>query len=362
MLRATGNPCMSPQDLPETMRAVGFHEHGDIDQLELLSVPVPEVGPDEVVVAVEAASLNHQDIFAVRELEHYVPEYPFWGGGDIAGEVAAVGANVEEWVVGDRVVADPTITCGECQYCVAGEQSMCENYRVFGEHRQGGFAEYAAVPAENLLCVPEAVPMETAAAAPMVTGTAWRALLTRGDLEPYEDVLIVGASGGVGHMAVQIAREVANAEAVYATTSTEQKAAFLRDLGADHVIDYTTESFDERIWDLTDGSGVKLVYNNVGGETWVPSMRSLGNGGRMVTSGATAGPNPPTEIRLVFVRQLQILGSTAHSGTDFRRAMPRVFDGTVEPVIDEVYPLEDFAAAFRRMADRDVFGKLVLTP
>ena len=353
---------MPTDSVPETMRAVGFHEHGDIDQLELLSVPVPTVGPDEVLIAVAAASLNHQDVFAVRELAHYIPEYPFWGGGDIAGAVVAVGADVEGWRTGDRVVADPTLTCGTCRFCRRGEQSMCEHYRVFGEHRQGGFAEYAAVPAENLLRVPPDVSMETAAAAPMVTGTAWRALLTRGDLEPYEDVLIVGASGGVGHMAVQVANAVANAETVYATTSTEEKADFLRDLGADHVIDYTTESFDERVWDLTDGQGVDLVYNNVGGETWVKAMRSLRNGGRLVTSGATAGPNPPTEIRLVFVRQLQILGSTAHSGIDFRRAMPRIFDGTVEPEIDAVYPLEDFASAFQRMVDRDVFGKLVLTP
>ncbi|MDX1745408.1 MAG: zinc-binding dehydrogenase [Halobacteriales archaeon] len=353
---------MTGPDLPETMQAVGFHEHGDIDQLELLEVPVPTIEPDEVLVAVHAASLNHQDIFAVRELEHYIPSYPFWGGGDIAGEVVAIGERVADWTVGDRVVADPTITCGECKYCVRGEQSMCENYRVFGEHRHGGFAEYAAVPAENLLGVPDEVSMERAAAAPMVTGTAWRALLTRGSLEPYEDVLIVGASGGVGHLAVQIAASVANAETVYATTSSEEKADFLRDLGADHVIDYTSESFEERVRDLTDGNGVDLVYNNVGGDTWVKSMRSLANGGRLVTSGATAGPNPPTEIRLVFVRQLQILGSTAHSGIDFRRAMSHVFDGTVAPVVDATYPLEDFRDAFERMVGRDVFGKLVITP
>ena len=353
---------MASHRVPDTMRAVGFHEHGDIDQLELLDVPVPEPGPQEVLVAVRAASLNHQDLFAVRELDQYVPEYPFWGGGDIAGEVVGVGEAVEDWAVGDRVVADPTITCGKCRFCLRGEQSMCENYQVFGEHRKGGFAEYAAVPAGNLLRVPDDVSLETAAAAPMVTGTAWRALLTRADLEPYEDVLIVGASGGVGHLAVQVARAVANAETVYATTSTEEKAAFLRDLGADHVIDYTEEPFDRRVWELTDGDGVDVVYNNVGGETWVKSMRALRNGGRLVASGATAGPNPPTEIRLVFVRQLQILGSTAHSGTDFRRAMDHVFDGTIEPIIDETYPLEDFRAAFERMDSRGVFGKLVLRP
>ena len=348
--------------MPETtMHAVGFHEHGDIDQFELLEVPVPAIEPDEVLVDVRAASLNHQDLFAVRELEHYVPEYPFWGGGDMAGTVAVVGDRVTGWDVGARVAVDPTITCGTCRFCLAGEQSMCERYQVFGEHRKGGFAEYAAVPAENLVSIPDSIPFETAAAAPMVTGTAWRALATRASLEPYEDLLVVGATGGLGHMAVQLAREVLNVETIYATTSTEEKAAFLRDLGVDHVIDYTEEEFSARVWELTGKRGVDVVYNNVGGETWVPSMRALRSGGRLVTSGATVGPNPPTEIRLVFVRQLDVLGSTAHSATDLRHALRYVWDGTVEPVVQETFPLEAYAEAFRTMADRRAYGKLVFT-
>ncbi len=343
-----------------TMRAVGFHEHGSIDDLELLSVPVPTAGPDEVVVDVKAASLNHQDLFAVRELEQYVPEYPFWGGGDMAGEVAAVGERVEGWTPGDRVVVDPTVTCGACEQCRRGEQSMCESYEVFGEHRKGGFAEYAAVPARNLRAVPDGVDWATAAAAPMAAGTAWRALLTRAAVEPFEDLLVVGATGGVGHLAVQIARHVANVDTLYATTSSDEKADFLYDLGADHVVDYTAEAFERRVWELTDGTGVDVVYDNVGGETWVPAMRSLAKGGRLVTSGATAGPNPETEIRLVFVRQLDVLGSTAHAGVDLDRALAAVWDGTIEPVVQETFPLDEYAAAFRMMADREVLGKLVL--
>jgi NADPH2:quinone reductase len=344
-----------------TMRAVGFHEHGDVDRFERLTVPVPPIDPDEVLVEIRAAALNHQDLFAVRELDHYIPEYPFWGGGDMAGTVAAVGERVSGWETGDRVAVDPTITCGDCRFCRAGEQSMCENYEVFGEHRKGGFAEYAAVPAENLLSIPDSVPFETAAAAPMVTGTAWRALSTRAGLEPYEDLLVVGATGGVGHMAVQLAREVINVDTLYATTSTVEKAQFLRDLGVDHVIDYTEEEFSRRVWELTEKRGVDVVYNNVGGETWVPSMRTLRPGGRLVTSGATTGPNPPTEIRLVFVRQLDVLGSTAHSATDLDRAIEFVWDGTVEPVVQETFDLDEYAAAFRTMADREAYGKLVFT-
>lgn len=353
---------MSGPAIPETMQAVGFHEHGPIENFELLAVPVPDPGPDEVLVAVRAASLNHQDLFAIRELEHYVPEYPFWGGGDFAGVVAAVGDRVSDWAPGDRVVVDPTITCGTCRFCEAGEHSMCEDYAVFGEHRKGGFAEYAAVPARNLIPLPADVSFEVAAASPMATGTAWRALFSRADLEPYEDLLVVGASGGVGHMAVQLAAEVIGVDTLYGTTSTTEKAEFLRDLGVDHVIDYTTEDFDARVWELTDGDGVDVVYDNVGGETWVPAMRSLRPGGRLVTSGATAGPNPETELRLVFVRQLEILGSTAHARPELRRALEYVWDGTVAPVVQETYPLSAYAEAVGTMADREVYGKLVFTP
>lgn len=344
----------------ETMQAVGFHEHGDIDHFELLEVPVPDPGPEEVLVEVSAAALNHQDLFAVRELDHYVPEYPFWGGGDIAGRVHRLGDRVTNWSVGDRIVVNPAISCGRCQFCLAGEHSMCVDYRVYGEHRKGGFGEYVTVPRENLLEVPEGFDLVTAAAAPLAGATAWRAMSTRGAIRPHEDVLIVGATGGVGTYAVQIAKNVYNVETLYGTTSTEEKADFLRDLGVDHVINYTEEAFEERIWELTDKRGVDVVYNNVGGDTWVPAMRSLRNGGRLVVSGATAGPNPPTEIRLVFVRQLEIIGSTQNSRNDFEEYMNYVWSGDIEPIVQETFELTDYDAAFQLMADRSLLGKIVL--
>lgn len=345
----------------ESMRAVGFTEHGDIDNFELLTVDRPTPGPDEVLVDVAAAALNHQDLFAVRELDHYVPDYPFWGGGDISGHVEELGADVEGWEVGDRVVVNPAVSCGECEFCVAGEHSMCTDYNVYGEHRKGGFAEYVTVPEENLITVPEDYDLEQAAAAPLAAGTAWRALSSRGEIKPYEDVLIVGATGGVGTYSVQIAKNVFNVDTLYATTSTPEKAEFLRELGVDHVINYTEEAFEERIWELTDKRGVDVVYNNVGGNTWVPAMRSLRNGGRLIVSGATAGPNPETEIRLVFVRQLEVIGSTQNSQRDIGEIMQYVWDGSVEPIVQATYPLEEYAKAFEKMADRDLYGKVLLT-
>lgn len=346
----------------DTMVAIGFEAHGSLDELNLLTVDRPSPGPNEVVVAVAAASLNHQDLFAVRELDQYIPSYPFWGGGDFAGMVDEVGARVDDWAVGDRVVVNPAISCNACEFCRRGEHSMCSNYEVFGEHRHGGFAEYVAVPAENLVRVPGHYDLVDAAAVPMAAGTAWRALVTRGDLAPYHDVLIVGATGGVGTFAVQIARDVFDVRTLYATTSTDEKAAFLDDLGVDHVINYTEAAFDERIWDLTNGRGVDVVYNNVGGDTWVPAMRSLRNGGRLVLSGATAGPNPETELRLLFVRQLDVKGSTTHTKSEFDQVLDYVWEGTITPVVDAVYSFADYDEAFRRMADRKLRGKVVLTP
>lgn len=346
----------------ERMTAVGFHEHGSVDNFELLSVPRPTPADDEVLVAVEAAALNHQDLIAVRELDHYVPDYPFWGGGDIAGVVEKVGADATGWRPGDRVVVNPALSCGDCEFCIQGEHSQCVDYAVYGEHRKGGFADYVTVPAENLLTVPDDYDLVTAAAAPMAAGTSWRMLADRAEVKPYEDVLIVGASGGVGSFSVQIAKNVFNVDTLYTTTSTEEKAAFLRDLGADHVIDYTEEQFDERIWELTDKRGVDVVVNSVFGDTWQQSLRSLRNGGRLVTSGATAGPNPETEARLIFVRQLNILGSTTHSRQAFRRVMEHVWDGTVEPVVQGVYPFAEYETAFEKMENRELYGKVVLTP
>ncbi|MDS0294908.1 alcohol dehydrogenase catalytic domain-containing protein [Halogeometricum luteum] len=343
------------------MHAVAFHEHGEIDNLELMDVPRPTPESDEVIVAVEAAALNHQDLFAVRELDHYVPQYPFWGGGDIAGVVDELGDEVTGWEEGDRVAVNPAISCGECEFCVRGEHSQCANYAVFGEHRLGGFAEYVAVPAENLVRVPDGYEMTKAAAAPMAAGTAWRMLVTRADVDPWDDVLIVGASGGVGSYAVQIAKNVLNVGTLYGTTSSAAKADFLRELGVDEVIDYTEEDFSRVVWEATDKRGVDVVVNNVGGETWVPSLRTLRNGGTLVTSGATAGPNPETEIRLLFVRQLNVLGSTTHTRDSFATMMEYVFDGTIDPVVQETYPLEEFEEAFRKMADRELYGKVVLT-
>lgn len=352
---------MSREATDQTMRAVGFREHGDIEKFEILDVDIPSIGGNEVLVDVAAAALNHQDLFAVRELDHYVPDYPFWGGGDISGRIAECGERVERWEVGDRVVVNPAVTCGTCEFCIQGQHSMCVDYKVYGEHRKGGFAEFVRVPAENLIEIPNGYDIVDAAAAPLAAGTAWRALATRGQIKPYEDLLIVGATGGVGTYSVQIAQNVFNVDTLYATTSTESKAEFLDDLGVDHVINYTEQAFDERIWEMTDKRGVDVIYNNVGGETWTQAMRAVRNGGRLIVSGATAGPNPETEIRLIFVRQIEVIGSTQNTRSEIEEVLEYVWDGTIEPVIQDIFAFEEYERAFSKMANRELYGKVIIS-
>jgi len=346
----------------ETMTAIGFHDHGNpLDQLEVLDAPTPDVGREDVLVDVKATALNHLDVFTVRELDHYVSEYPFWTGGDVAGVVAETGEGVTDWEVGDRVLVNPVLTCGDCEHCRQGQEQLCPNLQTIGEHRRGGLAEYLSVPRTNLFSIPDDVDFTTASAVPIAGSTAWGALSSRADVRPYEDTLIVGATGGVGTYAVQIAKNVFNVDTLIATTSTEEKAEFLRDLGVDHVIDYTETEFDREVWEITDERGVDVCYNCVGGETWTKSMRAMAQGGRLVTSGATAGPNPETELRLVFIRGLDVLGSSVDRYQGFHELLDYVWDGTITPVVDDTFDLLDYEEAFRRVLDREMYGNVVLT-
>jgi len=324
-----------------TMRAVGFHEHGSIDNLELLEVPTPDIRRDGVLVDVKATSLNHHDVFTIRELEDQPDDYPYWLGMDFAGEIAAVGDEVEGWSVGDKVLMA---------------------WGGYGAWRTGAFCEYVDAKPDDLVAIPDAVDYSTAASLPVAGGTAYKALMQTGGLQGDDDFLMVGGTGGVGTFAIQIANAVANVDTLYATTSSETKAEFLRDLGADHVIDYTEESFDRMIWDLTDKQGVDIVYDCVGGDSWTKSMRSLkrSGGGRLINSGATAGPNPRTEIRLIFQREIKINGSDGWTTEGIESLLRYVDEGTIDPVIQSTHPLEEYDVAFEKMVNRELIGKVLL--
>ena len=342
------------------MRAVHITGNGaPEDVLAIRDVPRPEPGPGEVTLAVQACALQHADVFARTGHPEIEGEFPKRPGTEMAGVVDGVGAGVEDWAPGDRVNVYHHVSCGECEFCERGEQTMCPHDRKFGSDFPGGLAEYVTVPAANLEPVPDSVEMETAAAWPSSFTTAWRMLVSGGGLQPSETALILGASGGVGHAALQLADRI-GAEA-YATTSADWKAEQAAEWATD-VIDYTEVPFDERIVELTDGRGVDLVADHVGQETWQRSIDSLATGGRMVICGATSGADPDIDIRSVYQRHRRILGTPMGSRQDFRDVGRLIARGEVSPVIDRVLPLARVAEGHRAIENREVFGKVVVTP
>lgn len=342
------------------MKAAIFREHGGIDQLEIADIPQPVAGAGEVVLRVRAAALNHLDLWARRGLPGVKILLPHVGGSDIAGEVSELGAGVGGIEMGARVVVNPGLWDGTCEWCRKGEHSLCVNYRIIGEHTDGGFAEYVAVPAANLVHIPDAFSFEEAAAVPLVFLTAWRALVTQARLCAGESVLILGASGGAASAGIQIAK-LAGAY-VYAVTSSAEKAERSRQLGADVVIDRTNEDFSKQVFKLTGKRGVDVVLENTGEQTWEGSLRALARGGRLVTYGGTTGPNALTNIPLLFWKQVQIIGSTMGTAAEFATVMRLIWEGRLRPVVDRVLPLEQIGEAHAILEAGEQFGKVILTP
>ncbi|MDG5776233.1 zinc-binding dehydrogenase [Haloarculaceae archaeon H-GB2-1] len=342
------------------MQAVTFTGHGGREVIEYAPVPDPELGPSDVLVDIKAGALNHLDVWTRRGLPGLDLAMPHVPGSDAAGVVEQVGADVTRFEVGDRVAVSAGVSCGDCEFCRRGEPSMCVRYQVLGEHLPGVHAEFAAVPEDNLVPVPDGVDWVTAAAVPLVFQTAWRMLITRADLTAGESVLVLGASGGVGHAAVQIAAHAG--ATVYATASSERKREFALEIGADVTIDYENEDFAARIRELTDKRGVDVVVDHVGAATWQQSIESLAKGGRLVTCGATTGPNPETDINRIFWNQLSVIGSTMATPGEVDDVLELVWDGTFEPRIRAVLPMSETDRAHGLLEDREGFGKVVVVP
>ena len=341
------------------MRAALYSEHGGPEVVRMAELPDPEPGPGEVRIRVACTSMNHLDLWLRRGTPAPVP-MPHVGGADIAGVVDRLGPGVGGVALGTRVAADPSLDWDWYQGRASGEALPNPRFRVIGEHTQGGFAEYVVVPAANLLQVPEAISMEVAAAAGLAYVTAWRALISRGRLQPGERVLVTGASGGVATAGVQIA--AAAGATVFAVTAGRENADRLRDLGADVVIDREEGSLGDLLREATGQRRLDLVLDSVGEAIWSDLIKALGVGGRLVTYGATTGPIALTDLRHVFWKQLSILGSTTGSPHEYRDAMSLVFSGRLTPVVDRVLPLERTAEAHRLLEAGEVFGKLVIRP
>ena len=347
------------------MRAVQFTAHGDRDVIEYSEVPRPEPDRDEVVVDVKAAALNHLDVWTRRGLPGIDLNLPHTPGSDMAGVVAEVGEDVTRFEGGDRVallagVAGDGGGSGADSAPRRDDPTLSPGFHIIGEHTPGVHAEYAAVPASNLVTVPEGVDWAVAGSAALVFGTAWRMLTHRADVDPGERVLVHGASGGVGHAAVQIAAH-AGCE-VFATASSAAKLDYAAECGADHGINYEEESFSDAVYEMTDGRGVDVVVDHVGEATYEESLRCLRKGGRLVTCGATTGGNPDADLRRIFWNQLSVIGSTMATPEQAETVLELVWDGTFEPRIRERLPMSESARAHELIEDREGFGKVVVMP
>jgi len=340
------------------MKAVYFDRHGGPEVLMLGDLPAPAIGPGLVRIAVRAASVNHIDIFLRRGLPGIKIELPHIPGCDASGVVSEVGEGVTGLKTGDRVLMNPSLTCGKCEFCQRGDVSMCIRFRLVGEHTNGTQCEQIVLPAENAIPFPDSLSFEDAASVPLVFVTAWRMLITRGRLRAGEDVLIHGAAAGVGIACIQIAK-VAGAR-VLAVASSEEKLELCRSLGADVLLHGEKEDVVRRVRELTGRRGVDVVVDYVGKATWQKSLQCLSRGGRLVTCGATTGYNPEEDLRHVFYRQLEVIGSTMGSRNELMAPLKLIFEGRMRPVVGAVYDLADTAEAHRRMEARQSLGKIVI--
>jgi NADPH:quinone reductase-like Zn-dependent oxidoreductase len=342
------------------VRGFRISRHGGPEVLEWGDWPRPRPRPDEILVRVRACALNHLDLWLRNGVPgHHFP-LPLIPGSEVAGDVEAVGEVVTHVAVGDPVLVAPGMSCGHCRQCLSGEDMLCADYGILGEHRDGGYAEYVAVPGRNALPLPSGLSYVESAAVPLVFLTAWHMLLARARLQPQEDVLIQAAGSGVSSAAIQIAR-LSGARHIIATAGSDEKLEKARALGATHVINYRLEDFARRTREITGGKGVEVAVDHVGGEVFERSLRALARGGRLVTCGATAGATAQINLRALFFKSLSILGSTMGSLGELKTLLGFVETGELRPVLDRTFPLEEARAAQERLERREQFGKVVLT-
>jgi len=340
------------------MKAVLFHSHGGPEVLEYTEFSTPEPGDGQVLVKLEAAALNRMDIWTRNGWPGIKLEYPHIPGADGAGIVAGLGRCVSDWKMGDRVVINANLGCGRCPACTAGQDNLCREWHLLGETVRGTYAEYVAVPATNLYPIPEGFESNQAAAAALVFHTAWHSLITRGKLKPGENVLVVGASGGVNTASIQIAR-LAGAK-VIVVGSNPEKLILAESLGADHLIDRSKdENWPKLVYKITGKRGVDVVVDNVG-TTFPSSFRSAAKGGRILTVGNSGGPKFEIDNRFIFGKHLSIIGSSMGTRADFATVMDLIFAGKLKPVMDRVYPLVEARSAQELLEKGEQLGKITL--
>lgn len=341
------------------MKAVAIRSHGGLEKIEIIELPKPEPRPGEVLVQVRAAALNRLDLYTIAGIKGLTLQMPHVVGSDAAGMVAAVGAGVDGYAVGDRVTFNPGLYCGQCERCLVGEQSECDRYGILGEHMPGSMAEFTRVPAGNLYKIPDSLSYESAAAASLVYQTAYRMIVTKAAVRPGDIVVVLGAGSGLSTACIQIAA-LAGAR-VIATSSSDEKLQKAKALGATDLINYRTEDWSKRVWALTNKRGADLIVDAIGHDTLNASVRAVRKGGTITIPGGTSGQTVDLDLRYVFWKQVRLLGSTMGNVAEFRKAMDLVSAGRLTPVVGAVYPMARAGEAFELMSKAAHFGKIVVT-
>ena len=339
------------------MKSVRIYKHGGPDVLIWEDTAAPDPGPDQVIVDVKNSSLNHLDIW-VRNGIPGVP-LPFTPGSDAAGIISAAGENVDQNRVGERVLIQPLIYCGNCASCKRGWENMCSRGGIMGESHPGNHAQKIAVKQSQAVPIPDSLPLPQAAAFALVAQTSYQMLVNRAQLETDGWVMVWGAGSGVGSMAIQIAK--AKQARVIAISGSDQKLEKAKNLGADICINYQNDDVIRMVKKETDGKGVNIVFEHVGEATWDISMRSLAKGGRVVTCGATSGARASVNLTHLFFKQQSILGSTMGSLSAFRGSMELLFTGKIVPIVDKIFPMEQIADAHIYLESASQYGKVVLS-
>ena len=340
------------------MKATLFRQHGGPEVLEYTEFPAPEPEPGEVLVHLRAAALNRMDVMVRNGWPGLKLELPHINGADGAGEVAVLGKGVRGFDPGEPVVINPNLGCGKCEYCLAGRDNLCRDWHLLGETVRGTYAEYVSVPARQLYRLPKGFDYHQAAAAALVYQTAWHSLVVRGNLQPNETVLIVGAGGGVNTASVQIAKYMGAQVVVVGSNADKLEKA--RAIGADILIDRSKDAdWSKSVFLATDKRGVDVVVDNVG-TTFMLSLRALKKGGRLLTVGNSGGPKFEIDNRYIFAKHLSIIGSTMSTLADFTQVMNLVVGGRLKPILDRTYPLKDAVAAQERLWRNENFGKITL--
>ena len=341
------------------MKVVLFRRHGGPEVLEYCDFPSPEPKPGEALVRIHAASLNRMDVMLRNGWPGIKLELPHINGADGAGEIVAFGDSADSgFSIGDRVVINPNLGCGTCEYCLAGKDNLCLNWHLLGETIRGTYAEYIAVPVRQLFRLPVNFDYHLAAASALVYQTAWHSLVKRGNLQRGETILVVGAGGGVNTASMQIAKYLG--AQVVVVGSNAKKLEMAKSIGADILIDRSKESdWSKSVYLATNKRGVDIVVDNVG-TTFMQSLRTLRKGGRLLTVGNSGGPKFEIDNRFIFARHLSIIGSTMSTRTDFEEVMDLVVTGKLNPVMDMTFPLREAALAQERLSKIENFGKITL--